>query len=196
MYVYVDECSTDRHAFLGGYTDSCLYILKPCTLFIWTTRHDTNSTIHNHTTTKPKWPKKTQPSIYIKHTSCTEQQLELFSRASVVVAPHGAAESLLVASPPETTCVIELLDPEYLNICFLRIAVLRNLRYVAVPLIAGVVDATKFQNALKECEMWKAAAGYNKYKYILMVMVMMSGRRHRSALWSKHNNTVVSGNTL
>ena len=78
------------------------------------------------------------------------EQLRLFQRAAVVVSPHGAALSLLVASRPGT-CVVEFVDPEYTNHCFMRIAYLRRLVYSAVSMAGGNVEMDKLEEALWRC---------------------------------------------
>ncbi|MGK7894862.1 MAG: DUF563 domain-containing protein [Xenococcus sp. (in: cyanobacteria)] len=56
------------------------------------------------------------------------EQVALFARAELVVAPHGAALANLIFSPP-TTSVIELFSPNYVNVCFWWVARLGGLRY-------------------------------------------------------------------
>ncbi|MEM6451583.1 MAG: glycosyltransferase 61 family protein [Cyanobacteria bacterium P01_D01_bin.105] len=56
------------------------------------------------------------------------EQVALFARAELVVAPHGAALANLVFSP-KTTSVVELFSPNYVNVCFWTIANLGGLRY-------------------------------------------------------------------
>lgn len=79
-----------------------------------------------------------------------KEQLRMFARAAVVVAPHGAAETLLIAAQPGS-CVIEWMDPEFVNLCYTRLAFLQRLQYIAVPLVQGVVQPTHLRQALSHC---------------------------------------------
>lgn len=56
------------------------------------------------------------------------EQVALFARAELVVAPHGAALANLVFSR-ENTSVVELFSPNYVNVCFWAIAQLGGMRY-------------------------------------------------------------------
>lgn len=56
------------------------------------------------------------------------EQVALFARAELIVAPHGAALANLVFSPP-STAVVELFSPAYVNVCFWALAQLGGLRY-------------------------------------------------------------------
>lgn len=56
------------------------------------------------------------------------EQVALFARAELVVAPHGAALTNLMFSSSGTS-VIELFSPGYVNVCFWAISNLGSLRY-------------------------------------------------------------------
>lgn len=45
------------------------------------------------------------------------EQVALFSRAELIIAPHGAALANLLFSPPKSS-VIEIFSPNYVNICY------------------------------------------------------------------------------
>lgn len=57
-----------------------------------------------------------------------KQQIALFSKAELIVSPHGAALTNLIFCP-DTTSVIELFSPNYVNPCYWTIANLGNIRY-------------------------------------------------------------------
>lgn len=56
-------------------------------------------------------------------------QLRAFGRAKLVVAPHGAAETFLVASSTSVV-VFEYFDADFLNTCYARMAFLLGQRYM------------------------------------------------------------------
>jgi capsular polysaccharide biosynthesis protein len=56
------------------------------------------------------------------------EQVALFSRAELVVAPHGAALANLMFCNARTS-VLELFSPRYINVCFWAISNLGDLRY-------------------------------------------------------------------
>lgn len=55
-------------------------------------------------------------------------QINLFSNASVIVAPHGAGLSNLVFAEPSTK-VLEFFAPEYVNVCYWTLCEQCNLTY-------------------------------------------------------------------
>lgn len=79
-----------------------------------------------------------------------EKQLAKFASADLIVAPHGAALSLLVASRPGT-CVVEFSDPGEVQACFLRIAFLRHLNYHAIRMLGGSINKTQLLETMSEC---------------------------------------------
>jgi capsular polysaccharide biosynthesis protein len=56
------------------------------------------------------------------------EQVELFSQASVVIAPHGAALANLVFCRPATR-ILEIFSPRYVSICYWPLACINNLAY-------------------------------------------------------------------
>ncbi len=59
------------------------------------------------------------------------EQIELFSSATHVVAPHGAGLANILFCRPGTV-LLELMMDGYMNLCFRRLAALRGLRYGSV----------------------------------------------------------------
>jgi len=60
------------------------------------------------------------------------EQLRMFARARVVVAPHGAGEVHLIAAAPRT-CVVEMLSHDaWFNPCYARLAYLLGHDYASV----------------------------------------------------------------
>jgi hypothetical protein len=55
-------------------------------------------------------------------------QVNLFSRAKVVISPHGAGLTNIGFCEPQTS-VLELQMPDYLNWCYRRLASIHDLRY-------------------------------------------------------------------
>jgi hypothetical protein len=56
------------------------------------------------------------------------EQVALFSRADLIIAPHGAALTNLLFAKPGTT-VLEFFSPNYVNVCYWSISKLGKLRY-------------------------------------------------------------------
>jgi capsular polysaccharide biosynthesis protein len=56
------------------------------------------------------------------------EQVALFSRAELIIAPHGAALANLIFAPPKSS-VIEIFSPNYVNICYWVICNLGDIRY-------------------------------------------------------------------
>lgn len=56
------------------------------------------------------------------------EQIQLFRNASVIVAPHGAALANLIFCQPGTR-IIEVFNPQYVNLIYFRIAQHRELKY-------------------------------------------------------------------
>lgn len=77
-------------------------------------------------------------------------QLRMFTRAVVIVAPHGAGELLMIASPPGA-CVVEMIDPNKLNMCFTELAYRLGHHYYALAMYNGVVSAVELETALDFC---------------------------------------------
>lgn len=75
-------------------------------------------------------------------------QLMLFSRATLIIAPHGAGLVNIIACRPNTR-VIEFMDPANINICYMRLAVLLGLQHTGIPIRSGVVDANALKGALR-----------------------------------------------
>ncbi|KAJ8612931.1 hypothetical protein CTAYLR_006178 [Chrysophaeum taylorii] len=74
-------------------------------------------------------------------------QLALFRRARVVVAPHGAGLVNLVATP-RGAIVVEFLDDSQPNFCYARLAVVLGHRYHAIPTKANHLAHTRDLEAL------------------------------------------------
>jgi hypothetical protein len=72
-------------------------------------------------------------------------QLEMFSGAAAVIAPHGAGLVNLIAVPRGIR-VIEFIED--LNVCFLRVAAIRGLDHSAVRMRGGIVDMTQLKARL------------------------------------------------
>jgi len=78
------------------------------------------------------------------------EQLRLFAHASIVIGPHGAGETMLIASKPGA-CLIELMETSWVNVCYMQVAYLRRHHYVGVPLTKGVVREDDVYRALRTC---------------------------------------------
>ena len=69
-----------------------------------------------------------------------QDQMVMFTRAAVVVAPHGAGLSNLLFSKPGT-CVLEVLcERPATNMCFQRLALLLGMPYHALVSTHGCED--------------------------------------------------------
>lgn len=79
------------------------------------------------------------------------EQLQQFANASVIVAPHGAAETFMVASRPGA-CVIEMMETTFVNRCYIKVAFLMRHRYVGIPLYHGVVNIADIAAAFHACK--------------------------------------------
>ena len=78
-------------------------------------------------------------------------QLSMFRRARVVVAPHGAGESNIIAmSDAPGACLVEMLPFETPNVCFMRQALMLGMRYAAVRLDPPPAPA-ELAGALARC---------------------------------------------
>ena len=90
-------------------------------------------------------------------------QLRLFSRAAIVVAPLGAGEVNLIATPAGA-CVVELVDPclfeatrggcdgkPHVDPTYQRICGILGIRHTVVPTPGLVADAAKVRAALRDC---------------------------------------------
>lgn len=78
-------------------------------------------------------------------------QLAAFANAAVIVAPHGAALTLAVASPART-CMIEMVSPSNLAPYYMRLAYLLNFNYYGTPLErSGTARLADVEWALDEC---------------------------------------------
>lgn len=88
--------------------------------------------------------------IVLAESLSIENQIELFSAASVVVGPHGAGLVNLVFCEPGTK-VLELVSPSNSNACFAVLAELNQLDYECLTLddrgrkSSGVVDFSKLE---------------------------------------------------
>ena len=85
----------------------------------------------------------------------TTQQMALFSRASVVVAPHGAGLANLLYAKPGSVVLEALCEQPYLNMCFQRLATVLGMRYHALVSTGGCeavihINTEHFISALKQ----------------------------------------------
>jgi hypothetical protein len=80
------------------------------------------------------------------------EQLQLFSRAILTVAPHGAALVLLLAAPPKAGVVemIDMADNSICKVCYMRLALFLGLNYSAIPLEGGFVKLDDLQLSLDQ----------------------------------------------
>ncbi|XP_052088010.1 uncharacterized protein LOC127725190 [Mytilus californianus] len=77
-------------------------------------------------------------------------QLERFSKASIVIGPHGAGMVNLIASK-NRTCVIEF-SPTVSNTCYMSLSYLLGHNYFSVPLYENqTVKIHKVEKALNAC---------------------------------------------
>jgi hypothetical protein len=56
------------------------------------------------------------------------EQINTFSKAKVIVAPHGAGQTNL-AFTPDNIKLIELFSPDYINVCYWAISNEKNIKY-------------------------------------------------------------------
>ena len=68
-----------------------------------------------------------------------KHQQQAFRNASVVIAPHGGGNVHLLAMSEGST-LVEIMDVMHVEICFLRLAVYKNINYYGVNSIRGAVD--------------------------------------------------------
>lgn len=73
-----------------------------------------------------------------------KQQMQLFSRAAVVVGSHGAGGVNLLGCK-ENTYFIELMDSSCFNLCYSRLACLLNLKYYCMNTVDYTVDIQAIQ---------------------------------------------------
>jgi hypothetical protein len=88
------------------------------------------------------------------------EQLALFTRAAIVVAPLGAGELGMVASP-SGACLVELADPTrvdkfggvhpHLDATYARLASLLGHKYEHVPTPGLVADSAAVRSAMQRC---------------------------------------------
>ena len=78
-------------------------------------------------------------------------QLSTFSKAAIIIAPHGAALVLSIASVP-TTLVVEFIDVDtnQINVCYARLSTILGLEYYGVPMIRGVGDVAGMIGVLEK----------------------------------------------
>lgn len=77
-------------------------------------------------------------------------QIELFSCATHIVAPHGAGLANILFCGPGTV-LLELQMDEYMNLCFRKLAALRKLRYGSV---VGDADTAGSPGASRHAVQW------------------------------------------
>jgi hypothetical protein len=77
-------------------------------------------------------------------------QLQYFSDAKIIITPHGGSEVNLLACD-NNTYVIELMDINYTNLCFVRIAYFLNLRYYAMDMVDHTINLDEFIKILDKC---------------------------------------------
>jgi hypothetical protein len=76
-----------------------------------------------------------------------KMQLQYFNEAKIIITPHGGSEVNLIACN-KNAIVIELMDIDYTNICFARIAYFLNLNYYAIETNNYVVNMRDIHNIL------------------------------------------------
>ena len=99
-----------------------------------------------------KYCKRINLNLYIhddsKLLSLVEQQ-QIFSKAKIVVAPHGAGGINIIAMK-ESSWYIEFLSVEDINICYSRLAYLCNINYRGLSMFNLTVDLRKVITILVE----------------------------------------------
>lgn len=78
-----------------------------------------------------------------------QSQIDLFSNATMIVAPHGAAEMFINFMDPYTF-VIEFTSDQAPNLCYAGIANLRKLNYHMEPLNGAIVNLASFAKVLNQ----------------------------------------------
>lgn len=78
-----------------------------------------------------------------------KSQLQYFHEAAIVITPHGGSEINLLACKNNTN-IIELMDIEYTNICFARIAYYLNLNYYAIETVDFFLNIDVLRSILKK----------------------------------------------
>lgn len=80
--------------------------------------------------------------------SLLEQQ-QIFSKAKVVFAPHGAGGINIIAMKKDSW-YIEFLSVEDINLCYSRLSYLCNINYKGISMSNLTIDLRKIQNILAE----------------------------------------------
>jgi hypothetical protein len=76
------------------------------------------------------------------------EQFQYFSEAKIIIAPHGAGLVNLL-SCKKNTIIIEIMDKDYINLCFTRIAYLLELKYYGILSKNYIVDMNDIINIMK-----------------------------------------------
>jgi hypothetical protein len=83
------------------------------------------------------------------HLPDLQTQLQYFFEAKIIITPHGGSEINLLACN-KNTHVIELMDIEYTNLCFTRIAYFLDLNYYALDTHNFEVNMSEFDSLLSK----------------------------------------------
>ena len=79
-----------------------------------------------------------------------KSQLNYFHQAKIVCGPHGAGLSNIILSS-KNTLVIELLNPNWFNLCFYLLAVRLGLNYGGIiQHISKKIEITKLKKILND----------------------------------------------
>lgn len=87
------------------------------------------------------------------HLPSLVDQIRIFSRARIVVAPHGAGELFINFLPPNS-CVVELISASNTCLAYSRIAYVKRMHYIQCFMDANHanrVDEKELAGALDEC---------------------------------------------
>lgn len=77
-------------------------------------------------------------------------QLNLFSKAKIILGPHGAGFVNLIAAQPGS-CVVEFLslDP---NLCYMRLSYILGFKYISIPLYSNQsISIINLKDAINRC---------------------------------------------
>lgn len=107
--------------------------------------------VKNHTDIEKyvrQFANKKNLDVYIHDDSklpSLQTQQEIFHRAQYVYAPHGAAGIHLFVMKPDSY-YIEFLDLHNMNVCYMRLAYMRNISYIGIDMVNGIVNLNTLQS--------------------------------------------------